>query len=122
MQYARHRPPFARPTASPPPIPTHLAVASSSPTGSPEPGQSIRRLLPGIPIAAALPAGPRAPAWADPSSASWEQFLLDQVHILLPNNPLNRVNAAVQRFTTTAELALINPRLAGVYFQECSRR
>jgi hypothetical protein len=61
-------------------------------------------------------------AGAQPTDASWERFLINQVHVLLPANPVNRANAAVKRFTTTADLASINPRLAAFYFRECSRR
>lgn len=78
-------------------------------------------------IASAICTGLTQVAAADetdppPTSTSWETFLIEQVHILLPNNPAAVADAAVKRFTTTADLASINPRAAGIYFQECSRR
>jgi hypothetical protein len=56
-----------------------------------------------------------------PTQEGWEAFLIKQVNLLLPTNPVAKVQAAVKRFTTTADLAQINPRLATTYYQECSR-
>jgi hypothetical protein len=57
-----------------------------------------------------------------PTSTSWDRFLIAQVRALLPGNPIDAADAAVRRFTNTANLAEINPRVAQFYFQECARR
>jgi len=54
-----------------------------------------------------------------PSQEDWRTFLVAQIHVLLPNNLLALVQAKVNQFLATADLALIDPRLAATYYQEC---
>lgn len=53
------------------------------------------------------------------SDESWTQYLEAMAQKLLPNNPVARVNTAVDEFTETANLAQVNPRLAYYYVREC---
>ena len=55
------------------------------------------------------------------SKQSWDEFLIAQLNVLLPNNPAARIKGAVNRFTTTAKLEETNPRLAATYYRECSK-
>jgi hypothetical protein len=51
---------------------------------------------------------------------TWRGFLIAQVKVLLPNNPLVLIQTKVGQLTSTASLAQINPRLAATYFRECT--
>jgi hypothetical protein len=51
---------------------------------------------------------------------TWESFLVSQVSVLLPMNPLAVIQTKVDQLNTTASLATINPRLAATYYQECT--
>jgi hypothetical protein len=50
---------------------------------------------------------------------TWQDFLVSQVKVLLPNNPLFVIQTKVDQLNTTASLATVNPRLAAAYYQEC---
>jgi hypothetical protein len=66
LRASPHLPPLPRPSHHP-----TLVVASSSPNGSPEPDQSIRLLLPGIPIAAAPPPALKHPPGLTRPGFTW---------------------------------------------------
>lgn len=57
-----------------------------------------------------------------PSDDEWSGFLVEQLKILAPNNPLEIIQSKVDGFTTAAQLSQINPRAAAIYFRECVAR
>jgi hypothetical protein len=52
---------------------------------------------------------------------TWRDFLVNQMDVML-DNPLAAIQEKVGAFSTTVDLAQINPRLAQVWFQECVAR
>lgn len=57
-----------------------------------------------------------------PTDEDWSAFLVEQLGILAPNNPIEIIQSKVDGFTTTAELSRINPQMARIYFRECVAR
>jgi hypothetical protein len=57
-----------------------------------------------------------------PTDEEWADFLVAQISILAPNNPIDVIQAKVNGFTTTAQLSQVNPRAAAIYFRECVAR
>ena len=57
-----------------------------------------------------------------PTDADWSAFLLKQLTILAPNNPIDIIRSKVDGFTTAAQLSQVNPRAAAIYFRECVAR
>jgi hypothetical protein len=59
---------------------------------------------------------------AEPTEQSWDAFMVAQVKVILPRNPVSLVENAVNRFTTAADLAQFQPQVAAKYLQYCLRR
>jgi hypothetical protein len=55
------------------------------------------------------------------SPETWDQFLEQEVEILLPDNPVSVIRAKLNQLNTTTSLAEVNPRLAADYYNMCVR-
>jgi hypothetical protein len=63
----------------------------------------------------------QSPTSQQPSQQSWETFLVQQLDMLVPNNPVADIQADVDQFTVAAKLADINPHLAVTYYKDCPK-